>query len=621
MKNVVKGLKKRFTKKSKNKHVSPTEKVHLLPGTDKQEQKNTKRVKNEAIDNPRLKDVAEKVTSVLQTLYKLKRKGDIISDTEPEQWKDTDKTFSGLLGNFQYYKACVLISKLEDEERIDVTEFYYAISQKMWEAVDNVLTGDQSQSARLQTIPQCIKWAKETQSKKDADWGPQGWIKELEDLFEKDIKETIPKFAHGSLEDHLKELKHKISKITSKVQIFPKELASTYLKCLHVCLLNDLTCMAERKLGYNEQVLLYKWTTEEHGKLCKHLQGSADFDHMLFEKWFFDNGKKIEFTGQEVIQKELKEILQNERMWNSYPSVDVQCYFNNIQKVMASICEAVKDLSATLVSRLNSIFWEEFLKFLTRYEDFLKNKVDKAEGMTAGNGVEMGIRILKNCYILRDTLLGLGNMQQESEIMKLLDKCENKGTEIVLRILNPRIKSAFKNYFKKNKLDYENVLKEFRNALGKQGMENNKEFNTVVQHRIKVLYIQSFFKNKSKNKVETFVQGSKKLKEFFTELVSDEDQLGNDPLEYMGQMLTANDFESLQTTTIYFLNEHQDLRKEHLVTILKIKGGIKHEEKAKLLYYIENRKILFGENRLKFFEDVNTGFHLKNLLCFQCCCA
>lgn len=177
-----------------------------------------------------------------------------------------DKTFSGLLGNFQYYEACVLIGKLEDEQQIDVTELYNAICQKMWEAVDNVLTGDQSHSARLQTIPQCIKWTKETQSKKDADWGPQGWIKELEDLFERDIKETIPKFAHGSLEDHLKDLKHKISKITSKVQIFPKELASTYLKCLHGCLLNDLTSMAERKLGYKEQVLLYKWTVEEHGK-------------------------------------------------------------------------------------------------------------------------------------------------------------------------------------------------------------------------------------------------------------------------------------------------------------------------------------------------------------------
>ncbi|XP_040189709.1 uncharacterized protein LOC120921112 [Rana temporaria] len=492
----------------------------------------------------------------------------------------------------------------------------------MWEAVDNVLTGDQSQSARLQTIPQCIKWTKETQSKKDADWGPQGWIKELEDLFERDIKETIPKVAHGSLEDHLKDLKHKISKITSKVQIFPKELASTYLKCLHVCLLNDLTSMAERKLGYKEQVLLYKWTVEEHGKLCKHLQGSVDFDHMLFEKWFFDNGKRIEFTGQEAIQKELKEILQNERIWNSYPSVDVQCYFSNIQKVMTSICEEVKDISATLVSRLNSIFWEEFFKFLTRYEDFLKQKVDKAEGMTSGNGVEMGIRILKNSSILRDTLLGLGNMQHESEIMKLLDQCENKGTEIVLRILNPRIKSAFINYFKKNTLDYENVLKEFRNALRIQGMENNKEFNTVVQHRIKVLYIQSFFKNKSKNKVEAFVQGSVKLKEFFTELVSDEDQLGVDPLEYMRQMLTATDFESLQTTTFCFLDEHKDLRKEHLMAILKIKGGIKHEEKIKLLYYVKNRKILFCENRLNFFEDVNTeGIHLKYLLCCQCCCA
>ncbi|CAI9549034.1 unnamed protein product, partial [Staurois parvus] len=102
---------------------------------------------------------------------------------------------------------------------------------------------------------------------------------------------------------------------------------------------------------------------------------------------------------------------------------------------------------------------------------------------------------------------------------------------------------------------------------------------------------------------ETFIQGSKKLKEFFTELVSDKDQLGDDPLEYMMQMLTANDFNSLLITTIYFLDEHQDLRKEHVMAILKIKGDVKHKEKKDLLIYIKNRKTLFGENRLKFFED------------------
>ncbi|XP_072284465.1 uncharacterized protein [Pyxicephalus adspersus] len=258
----------------------------------------------------------------------------------------------------------------------------------------------------------------------------------------------------------------------------------------------------------------------EKYRLCKYLQGSGNFDHMLFEEWFFNNGNKIKSTGQELIQKALREILQQEIVWNSYPNTDIKCYFSNIQKELTVICEAVRDMSTTLVTNLNSIFWEDFLNFLTRYEDFLKNKIDKAEGMISGKGVEMGLRIVNNSHILRNTLLSIGNIQQESEIQRLVDQCENKGINIILSILGPEIKSAFKNYFRKSNLGYENVLMEYQKALRKQGIQNFKKFNTIIQHRITVLYIQSFFKNKSQNRVELFVQGSRKLKEFFAELVS-----------------------------------------------------------------------------------------------------
>ncbi|XP_072284464.1 uncharacterized protein [Pyxicephalus adspersus] len=474
MKNILK-----MWTKSKNKHISPNEKVHLLPKTEQQEPKHTT-----------LKKVIKGINNTVHSICKPKRKLQLNSDTNPEKWKSTDKMFKDLMANHQYYEVCVLICKLEDDEGGDGEELYQTLSQEMWKVVGKALAGDQRQNVRLQAIPQCIKWAKQTQSQKDPDWGPQEWSKKLEDLFDADIKETIPKFAPGTkdknLEKYLKDLKCQISNIISKGQRFPEELTFTYLKCLHLCLLNELTSLAEQKLSYEEQVLLYKWTHDQHGELCKYLQGSGNFDHMLFEEWFFNNGNKIKSTGQELIQKALREILQQEIVWNSYPNTDIKCYFSNIQKELTVICEAVRDMSTTLVTNLNSIFWEDFLNFLTRYEDFLKNKIDKAEGMISGKGVEMGLRIVNNSHILRNTLLSIGNIQQESEIQRLVDQCENKGINIILSILGPEI----------------------------------KKFNTIIQHRITVLYIQSFFKNKSQNRVELFVQGSRKLKEFFAELVS-----------------------------------------------------------------------------------------------------
>ncbi|KAM5129943.1 uncharacterized protein ACMZJ9_020395 isoform 2-T2 [Mantella aurantiaca] len=589
-------------KKTKKTHVSPTENDSLLPRSEQQKQKNAERVKK---GRHKLKSVAEKINHTVYNICKPKRNQDFNSDArtgleaaskerEPAQGRPsqmTDKHFKVLMENFQYHEVCLLIGKSEDGGAGDGKELYCTISQKMWEEVSKALAGDQGLSDKLQIISQCIKWSNETKDKKDHNWGPRGWTEELKALFIKHIKDTMPKFDQKNvnkrnLEDYLEKLKRKISEITSSVQMLPVELTYIYFECFHVYLLHELTSMANRELDYEEQVLLYKWTDEEHGKLCKYLQGSADFD-MRIKEWFFDNVTKIESTGQKTAQKVLQEMLQNEIVWNSYPSLDVQCYFNNIQEKMTSICEPIKDISAKSATRLNCIFWEEFLKFLTR-----------------------------------DTLLGLDYIQKKSEIRKLLDQCEIKGIEIVLRILSSKLKRAFKNYFNKNTLDYKIDLVNYRTALRNQGLQDNKKFNTTIQHRITILYVQSFFNHIRRNDVELFVQGIEKLKEFFSEWVSDKHQLGEDPLKYMAQILTASDIESLRTTTVFFLNEHQDVRKEHLMAILKIKGGINREDKKNLLYYVENRKTAFGEQRLNYFEDVKIEcFNLKYLLCCQCLCA
>ncbi|XP_068110455.1 uncharacterized protein [Hyperolius riggenbachi] len=468
-----------------------------------------------------LKNLTKGISDVLKHNCKILKTKKLFK-SNLEQGKDADKTWKNFMESFQYNKACEFINSLEEEEPGNGNELYMEISGEMWEAVRKALAGDLNQRAKLQSIPLCIKWATETQSSKDADWVPQRWQRELENLFEKNIQEQLPNLSQStdkkiSLENHLKELSCVISEIMIKLTALPDDLTAIYVKCLHMHLLNVVTTLAKRRLEYKEQVFLYKWTDGKHGELCKLRKG--DYDHMMFEKWFFDNGNKIVSTGQEAIQKALTNILQDEIVWNNEPNADVRYYFYNIQQEITSITRTVEGLGETLVSSLNSLFWESFLHIVTRYKELVTVKVDR---LISGNGILMGLRIVRNTNILRETVKSFKSISQETNIQELLDHCEKKGTEIILSVLSSSLKKAFQMYFKKNISQYENVLTDYHNMLKKQNMEHNKVFNTVIQHRVTVIYIQSFFRYSSKlshlDPVELFIQGSLKLKDFFADL-------------------------------------------------------------------------------------------------------
>ncbi|XP_068110454.1 uncharacterized protein [Hyperolius riggenbachi] len=535
-----------------------------------------------------LKNLTKGISDVLKHNCKILKTKKLFK-SNLEQGKDADKTWKNFMESFQYNKACEFINSLEEEEPGNGNELYMEISGEMWEAVRKALAGDLNQRAKLQSIPLCIKWATETQSSKDADWVPQRWQRELENLFEKNIQEQLPNLSQStdkkiSLENHLKELSCVISEIMIKLTALPDDLTAIYVKCLHMHLLNVVTTLAKRRLEYKEQVFLYKWTDGKHGELCKLRKG--DYDHMMFEKWFFDNGNKIVSTGQEI----------------------------------TSITRTVEGLGETLVSSLNSLFWESFLHIVTRYKELVTVKVDR---LISGNGILMGLRIVRNTNILRETVKSFKSISQETNIQELLDHCEKKGTEIILSVLSSSLKKAFQMYFKKNISQYENVLTDYHNMLKKQNMEHNKVFNTVIQHRVTVIYIQSFFRYSSKlshlDPVELFIQGSLKLKDFFADLVSDADQLGKNPLEFMAEMLTATDSKPMQVTTQFFVHEHSDLREEHVIAILDIKGDVSRQAKQEVLFYVQNKKICFGEDRVRYFEEMDTRcYRWKNLLCCPC---
>lgn len=602
---------KKVLSKLKSIHVPHPEDGPLLPK------------KCQPKESPCLKKLKEslKFEVPITSYVKLKNKVNLVCDP-PEHCRSNEEKFKSLMSKNEFFEACLFIHDVEQTGRLDGSELYEVVAQEMWRCLTLALDGDHNQTVSLQSIAQCIQWTKQQKCNKGPDWSPHEWVNEMEGLFENDIRKHHPKFElKKGLDHYLVELEKNISEIIMRHAQFPELLTAAYLKCLHVELLNQLTSLIDKKLKYEDHVLLFKWAQKEHRRLCKCRAGSEDFDHMLFGTWFLDSGNKIASTGREAIYRTFVETLQSEIVWNSYPRGEVRYYFTDVLEEGTKICKAVEDLGDTLVSRLQSLFWEEFLHFVTRYKAFLTEKLG---GLISENGTCAGIRIIKNCCILRSTMNNLGAAPQAPEIhdiQKLLGQCENKGIDLVLSNLKPSLKEAFKNYFKKNCNEYENVLRRLKCMLIKEDIQNDQKLITLIHHRLVVLFIQSFFKCSKnlfrQNTGEVFLNGSKKLLDFFSDMVSDDYLQDSNPLDFISEMLNANDYNSLHTTTVFFIDKHQDIREEHLKAILNIKGNLSRKEKEDLLYYIHNIEMDRDQNKLCFFEGIQVDSGKFRF--FMCC--
>ncbi|XP_066461911.1 uncharacterized protein [Eleutherodactylus coqui] len=554
---------KKVLDKLKNIHMSHPEAGPLLPH------------KGQPKENPSLKKLKKSLKFEVQITNYVKLKNKVNLCEPQEHCKSKEEQFKSLMGKKEYYNACLFIHDVEQNGKVDVNALYEVVAQEMWVSLTLALDGDHNQAVSLQSISECIQWAKQQKCNKGPDWGPQEWANVLETLFENDIKKYNPQFElKKGLNHYLLGLEKNSSEIITRMQQFPEVLTAAYLKCLHVALLNQLKLfLADKKMKFEDHVLLFKWAHKEHRRLCICRVGSEDFDHMLFGNWFLDSGNKIASTGRDAIYRTLVELLQSEIVWNSYPRGEVRYYFTDVLEEATKMCKAVEDLGDTLVSRLQSLFWEEFLHFVTRYEIFLTEKLG---GQISENGVCVGIRIVKNCGILRNAMNNLGAAAQDpaiQEIEKLIGQCEDKGIGLVLNNLKPSLKEAFKNYFNKNSNEYENILRSLKCTLVKEDIQNDQ--------------------------------------------LSDDYLLPSNPFDFISEILTANDYESLRTTTVFFIDKHQDVREEHLNAILNIRGNLSNNEKEDLLYYIRNREMDRDQSKLCFFESVQVDS--RKLKFFMCC--
>ncbi|KAM4014199.1 uncharacterized protein ACNLHF_004063 [Anomaloglossus baeobatrachus] len=593
---------KRVLSKLKNIHMSPPENGPLLPQ------------KVQHTENPCLKRMKESLRFEVSIPNYVKLRNKVNLDCEPQENCKSKEHLQSLISKEEYHNACLFIHDVEQNEKCNGSELYEVLAEEMWKCVTQALDGDSSQTVALQSISQCIQWAKQQHCSKGPDWSPQMWLHDIKTLFEYDIKKHNEKLElERGLDQYLEDLEKNLSETILRLEHFPEVLTAAYLKCLHVELFQQLTSLVDKKLKYEDHVLLFKWAHKEHRRLCKCRVGSEDFDHMLLGNWFLNSGDRIASTGRDAMYRTLVEILQSEIVWHSYPGGEVRYYFTDVLQEGTRICKAVEDLGDTLVSKLQSLFWEEFLHFVTRYKTFL---TEKLSGSSSENGICVGIRIVKNCSILRNTMNNFDLAPRDPEIQRiqtLLGDCENQGIELVLINLKPSLKEAFQNYFKKSCNEYEIVLRHLKRTLIKEDIQNDQKMVTLIHHRLVVLFIQSFFKCSKKlsrqNSGEIFSNGRKKLLDFFSDMVLDDYLLPSDPLDFISEMLTANDHTSLHTTTVFFIDKHQDLREEHLSAILTIKGNLSTKEKEDLLYYIRNRQTDRHRNKLCFFEDCMRELH------------
>ncbi|XP_056401715.1 uncharacterized protein LOC130295223 [Hyla sarda] len=578
--------------------------------------------KDRSKGNQCLKKFKEHLTFEVPITNSIKRKNKGTLDDEVQEGGiSKEEKLKSLIDKNQYYDACLLIHDVEQTGQLDSSELYDVLAQEMWGSLTLALDGDHNRIASLQFISQCIQWTKQQKDNKGPDWRPQNWGTEMERLFENDIKKRSPRHdPKRGLHYYLEELEKNISDTILRLERFPEVLTAAYLKCLHVVLLSHLTSLVNEKQKYEEYVLLLKWAHKEHRRLCVLRVGSENFDPLLFGNWFSDSGNKIVSARRDIMYRTFVEILQSEIVWISYPKHEVRYYFTDVLEEGTRIRKAVEVLGDTIVSRLQSLFWEEFLHFVTRYKTFLTEKLG---GLTSENGICVGIRIVKNCCILRNTMNNLDAAPQDpgiQRIRRLLGECENKGIDLILSNLKPSLKEAFKNYFRKNCGQYESVLRSLKRMIVKEDIQNDQTLVTLIHHRLVVLFIHSFLKWSKKlsnqNAGEIFSNGSKKLQDFFSDMVLDNHLLPSNPLNFISEMLTANDHQALRTTTIFFIEEHQDLREEHLIAILNIKGNLSSKDKEDLLYYIRNRVMDRGQNKLRFFEGIQKDHsRLKDFLC------
>ncbi|KAE8586786.1 hypothetical protein XENTR_v10021765 [Xenopus tropicalis] len=532
-----------------------------------------------------------------------------------------DTKYRKLIDKNKFLEACEFISKMNSTDK-EALPLYNDVAQEMWKTTTLALSGDVKLHSQMNAVAACVNWAKTQEFNEELHQSPKMWDKELKKLITNHIeKEHLATCVYNkgkmSLKHYLKELETKSLQTIEVHRSLLGDLFTIYLKSLIDCIHHHLSSLVLNDFTYEEWVQLYIWGYEECKRVRIYHQELEDFDPYIYEQWFKDTGEKLITVGKDTVKKELREILEKEIGWNTYPEPKHDYYFYNILKEITSVTKAVEPVSTTLVSKLETECWNEVHYFVTRYDSFIQKKINES---SLGNKVFVALRIVKNCQILRNTIENIGMVPENkinlnTEMKNCIGCCEAKGLKLSCATLKSKLKETFQNHFTKNCSEFETVLEHLQRSLKKADIPNNKMHLKTIHHTAVTLYIQYFFVYPKT--VGNFLAGSKKLQETFESLVSDKNLLDN-PLEYMSYILTGKDVESTKTTVMCFSRSHPDMRKEHLKALMDLNGNLNSKDRAYLLNCFKQEQADMNEENMCFFKDIKMNM-FGGALRYLCC--
>ncbi|KAM4665170.1 tumor necrosis factor alpha-induced protein 2 [Discoglossus pictus] len=279
--------------------------------------------------------------------------------------------------------------------------------------------------------------------------------------------------------------------------------------------------------------------------------------------------------------------------------------------------KVAEGLSDVIISIIQAVCRDELSHFISRYNNFVQNKVRETDSIT---GFYVTLRIIRNCHIVRSTYKDLvKTLEGTRAAMELIDQTESHALDLLVAALRSTIKEAFINYFTRDSSEYEKVLYALQESIKYAEIQNSEMVMKRTHCSVVVFYIQAFLKHSKKGSdSKTLAQGSKKLQEMFTLLVPAEVKLDN-PIKFISQILDSQDSgtESLEVTTFAFVDEHPDLREKHLNAILDIKGNMSWTQREKLVWIVKERKGYSEEGKMRYFDEVEVEFRAGR--CCPCC--
>ncbi|XP_014451949.2 exocyst complex component 3-like protein 4 [Alligator mississippiensis] len=399
-------------------------------------------------------------------------------------------------------------------------------------------------------------------------------------------------FLRKNVREDLLKIKHSVQKC------YPEDykVCDTYVECFHNAISSHLQGLLQRHLEFNELYALLDWVANMYRSEallgCPCLQPEVktenlplllppatweklknDYTDSLKEKikCYFDNILKLEIT--EKWEKELQpEVVQNQ--YNSSLYFDIQTiiaeHMKTSGKISTRLGTAVLEICLVdlkeYIPRFVKVFleWDKekdfslFLPYLAAYINSFHDLITGLQTNFAADTKELEKILADVTMNFRKCFLNKLEVKTQPLFKKILSKTWVSSDEILNSILSTTVQySQDLNYLRQ---------------------PTNKDFLRDVHRYLVREYIAQALKPRKKIKRSQRQKVSKKMKEEATVITETLSDLGSDSdelslaISVIADIISEKKKEKIQAHLQSMRQRHRDLRNEHIVAILALRG-------------------------------------------------